>query len=429
MESTGFCIYGAIPPRLVVQYPVMYRGVINVLRSKSNHWSPQVIRLFGVASLWELAMSLAASFMGSWFWHIHTKPLHIIIYYLLLFLIMTLVFAWAAKKTRRVPIHIMMRLGIVIAMAYLTMTVVLGTTVRSLYLVLGALTGLSSGFYWLSLYMAAAFWIPSGQAEWYNASIGVVENVFAIAAPPLSGWIILSLHQTQGYRVIFAIAAGLLSIAGIVSPKPNTVIDYNALSSTPKDNTSPWRQVLQGMTMMGFRDGVLYIIPGLYLYIMTQNPVDLGFYFTMEGVLQIIAFYGLSHWVGLQHVPVIRRIGLVLSVISGSFLFILPKTPGLFIFGGLVALTYPIYKIALEARALELIQQTTPEQAERNRLTSTKEFWLNLGRLMSFIILAVLLVFVHLPLLNWLPLLLAAWPLTTMMVYLRLPPPTIESTP
>lgn len=377
----------------------------------------KVIRLFTVASLWELAAALASSFTGAWFWDIHTSIGAIVFYYVILFLMMMGVFLSGPWLGRVMNSQQMILWGMALYIVYLLLLLMLGSGSRQVYMLLGVLNGLSSGLYWLALYVATSFWVAQGAADWYNGWIGVIENGFAIVAPPIAGWTIAAFRQTRGYQVIFVLAIVLLVFAILVvrgGKPPDMVPEETEIA--PADRIL-WSRMLFSVATLGLRDGVLFVVPGLYLFVATGNPVLLGFYFTAQGSVETLAFYGVTRLSAAMRSAGLWWASIAVSLAGGLALAFLPLVPGVFAFGICMSLVYPIYKTAIESQALTVIQAFGHSLQERTSLTSNKEGWLNGGRMAS---LGLLLGFIE-----WFPahrlavmhMLLSVWPLTIVLIY------------
>lgn len=231
----------------------------------------QVRRLLVIAGLWELAMGWATSFIGAWFWHLHTPLSAIVLYYLLWFLVMGLVFGWGATTARRLAYQRLRGMGIVVALIYMGLLAVLGPASRHVSWLVAILTGLSSGFYWVSLYVGGAASVSSEQAAWYNAWIGILENVFAIAGPPVAAGIIVAFASGVGYRVVFGLAMTVLAVALILG-SGSARHPAMAVATEPPPQKA-LQHVRWSMAALGLRDGLLFFIPGLYLFMVTRNPL------------------------------------------------------------------------------------------------------------------------------------------------------------
>lgn len=360
------------------------------------------LRRFLVPGLWEIATTAAASYTGAWLWRIQTPLDRVILYYLLWFGVMTGIFGVGAVNRHGVTGRTMQNLGLIVAIVYLGAFAALGSAARGWVWALAGLTGLASGLYWLALYAQAAHTVHSSQGAQYTAWLGVVETSAGVAVPPLTGLAIATLPGLMGYRLIFLGAAVLVCVALALSRnEPGESMKQEPVDREPA--SARWHLVLYSMAALGLRDGVLFFIPGLYLFVVTGRPVLLGTYLALAAAIQTLAFwvYGQRPWHPL--------ITLATSLAGGAALWLAPPVPGIFALGLLTGAIYPAFKVPLESHALTVIQALSPSSGEGVRRTSAKELALNLGRVAGFAALWLVVVFVPHPILAMREILIG-WP-------------------
>ncbi len=303
---------------------------------------------------------------------------------------MTGVFGVAAVTRYPAASRTMQALGLSVAIIYLGAFAVLGSDARGWVWALAGLTGLGSGLYWLALYAQAAHTVHASQATQYTAWLGVVETGAGVAVPPLTGLVIAALPGLVGYRLIFLGAAVLVAVALTLSqiePGESTLREPADLEPA----SAQWRLTLYSMAALGLRDGVLFFIPGLYLFVLTDRPALLGTYLALVAAVQTVAFwvYGHRPWPPLATLAV--------SLAGGATLWLAPPVPGIFALGLLTGATYPAFKVPLESQALTAIRDLSSSVGLEVRLTSVKELALNVGRVAGLGVLWLVIVLVAHP--------------------------------
>lgn len=381
-----------------------------------------VTRLFFITTGWTLAMYSASNFIGAWFWDIGTGLRPILLFYTILFVVMVASFASASKIRGRLSSPTMMALGIVLNALYLALLLILKTKTRQYFIPLAVLDGLSSSFYWLSLFVLAASWVKSGQASWYNSWTGTIEAVLGLVAPPLSGWIIQAVPGLNGYRVVFFVA--FLSLLGATwlilagrHERLDAVPTLPAAVREPLPKVVGWRRLAWSFWTLGMRDGMYFFVPSLLLYIITRSTLLLGAFNAMQAAIEGIVFWVLTRSQG----PLSGRWGMVIATVisvSALGLIVIPLNAStLFALGAAIALSYPSFKVILESSALTAITHYGRNEQERTQLTGLKEVWINSGRLFSLVFLLVLLSFLgpfHIPEFRWI---LGLWALVPLGMY------------
>ena len=353
-----------------------------------------------VPALWEVATTAAASFTGAWLYRINTPLPTIVVYYLIWFGVMAAVFGAGASLRRALAVDTVQSMGLGVATLYLILFATLGTDSRAWVWALAVLIGAASGLYWLALYVQAALTIQTGDAAAYTSWLGMLETGAAVIVPPLTGWIVASFPGILGYRLVFCGAAALVVGALFVSrkhPSSSAVVRPRQQS----DHVSGWRPVLWTMALLGLRDGVLFFLPGLYLFFRTGNSVWLGAYLSTQAAVQTAAFWLFGRW------PWHPAWTLVAALLGGLAIGTFPPVLGVFALGLSSGATYPAFKVPLESHALEAIQKLPA--SDQFRRTSQKEWALNTGRMGGYVIVWDLVQTVTHPM-PALRTLLALWP-------------------
>lgn len=347
------------------------------------------VRLFVVAALWELAMAGAVSFSGAWFWRIHTPVATILAYYGVWFLTMLAVFVWGETRGGRIGRRRIHAAGLAAAILSLGIYAWLGPASRAFVFELAVLTGLSGSLYWLALYIAGAEGLGKGRGRWYNAWIGVVESGASLLSPPAAGAIIAALPGVAGYRWVFGGAMALLAVALATVWTTPDAPDRPLSRPTPPARRLPrdLQALAPALFLLGVRDGAIFFLPGLLLFVATGHALLLGTYAAVQAAIQTVAFWLMTRPRIDPNRFRIRQVALALAVLAALPLATLSVVPAIFLFGSLSSLVYPVYKVQLEGQALQAIQAASPRPPEQVALTSRKELWINGGRVTAFAVL------------------------------------------
>lgn len=342
-------------------------------------------------------MYSASNFIGAWFWDIGTGLRPILLFYTTIFVVMVASFALASRIRQAMSSPAMMTMGIILNALYLALLLVLQTKTRDYYIPLAILDGLSSSFYWLSLFVLASSWVQAGQASWYNSWTGTIEAILGLVAPPLSGWIIHLLPGLNGYRTVFFVAfLSLLACAWLIlagqarTPQRDLNVVPHVLGRRPQ--IPGWTRLCWSFWGLGLRDGMYFFVPNLLLYIVTGSTVLLGFFTAMQAALEGLVFWALTRSGADEKTRRRQLIAATLISLAALGLFMQPlNAASLFALGAVIAISYPAFKVTLETAALTAISRHGRSEEERTQLTGLKEVWINVGRLLSLVFLVVLL--------------------------------------
>jgi MFS family permease len=365
-----------------------------------------------------MAMAAAVSFSGAWFWQIHTRIPTVFLYYAVWFLTMLAVFAWGQARGGRIGRRRIHTGGLAAGIACMGVFAGLGPASRSLVFPLAILTGLSGSLYWLALYIAGAEELSQGQGRWFNAWIGVVESGASLVAPPLAGAIIAALPGLSGYRWVFGGATVLLGAAlALVLSSPTRGGEVRTARSPRLAVPERLRALAPALFLLGLRDGALFFLPGLLLFIVTSRALLLGTYSAAVAGIQTAAFAMMSRPATERHLVQLRRGACTITVLSTLSFAVLPLVPAIFLYGCLGALVYPVYKVQLESYALHAIQASSRHSGDQVTLTSRKELWINGGRVTAFALLWMIAVVSISDLESALTWTLAAWGTLTIALH------------
>ncbi|MCY0877542.1 MAG: hypothetical protein OWU84_01150 [Firmicutes bacterium] len=381
-----------------------------------------VRRLFLINTGWTLALYLASSFVGAWFWQIGTGMRPIVLFYAILFSVMVVAFAVSSRVRLPLSSAALLTLGILLNACYLFLLFLLKTASRHLVVLLAVLDGAAGSFYWLSLFVLAASWVPPQQVTWYNSWTGTLEAILGLAAPVLSGLVIRSFRGLAGYRVIF-LTAFLALVAAAALAWVRTPQEARGRRLTPGPplyafSIPGWRRLLWSFLLLGLRDGVYFFVPGLMVYIVTHNALWLGVYNAVTAGVQGLGFWILTRSAAQRRTTAGLRVATGLALV-GLVLWMVPLSAWTLMgLGVLISLSYPPFKVRLESAALIAISQHSRSEDDRARLTSVKEVWINVGRLASlcFFLLVLGLAPGPVPLL-WIRDVLGGWALIALMLY------------
>jgi hypothetical protein len=236
----------------------------------------------------------------------------------------------------------------------------------------------------------AARWVAPEQSRWYNSWAGAIEAGLGLAIPPASGALIRLLPDRLGYHVIFGLGvASLTTAAVILMPARRDVAVVPTSRPSPRSRRPPigrrWFWLLLSFSSLGLRDGLYFVIPGLLLFIVSQNAEWLGLYTAMQALLEGGIFFLLAHWQKLAKSRATLVTAATVSLLGVAWIWLPLRPVALFGLGALVACAYPPLKVALESRALEQIQRASTGPAGDTHLTAVKEVAINGGRVVSLL--------------------------------------------
>jgi YQGE family putative transporter len=231
--------------------------------------------------------------------------------------------------------------------------------------------------------------------------VGAVTSVTGVAAPLFSGLVISMVAGIGGYLLVFAAALALYTVALILSSGVPTgppmqlqpMSDSWQVIADRKD----WAQIIKTVIVRGTREGITGIAGLFLIYFATKSAALVGIYTAVTALARMTASLLVT-----RHVRYGHQIGsMVLGVagITGAGLLLLGGSswPWVFGYGALFALTLPFYMIPAETIPLGIMDKDPRITQRRVSYTLSREVGLNIGRLLTVIILALALHWVAAP--------------------------------
>ena len=190
-------------------------------------------------------------------------------------------------------------IGIVIYnILYITL-IVLGENAARYYYVLGLLSGVAGGFYWMCYSDLLTDYTRNDNRDKALAIISISSSGVNLVAPLVSGLIISVIPNMGGYFCVFglALAIALLTCFGLARlPKKQGEQNESkykaALRMVFQDRC--WMTGMTGMLFSGIREGAFSFILSVLLFEMVNNEMLTGFNTFLMGAAAIGAYVLMS---------------------------------------------------------------------------------------------------------------------------------------
>ncbi|PYI53167.1 MFS transporter [Paenibacillus flagellatus] len=296
---------------------------------------------------------------------------------------------WAAGKW--VKEHNKMnslRLGVAISAVFYTIVLVLQQQAVHYVWLLGAVQGLSSGFFWLA-FNVVYFEVTSPEnRDRFNGWAGLLGSGIGMIAPWISGWLITGMPGTNGYRLIFAISLGVFVVGVVFSfflkkRKVPGTYEWAHGYRTLAQRRGPWKTVFGALVAQGIREGVFGFLIGLMVYIATSNEMKIGNFSLITSAVALFSFYAVGKWLK----PAYRKGGMIVGVLA-MILVIVPffwqvSYATLLVFGIGTALFIPLYTVPMTSSVFDIIGQDRESAEHRVEYVVLRELGLNFGRMLG----------------------------------------------
>ncbi|TCP58904.1 YQGE family putative transporter [Tumebacillus sp. BK434] len=353
----------------------------------SSKWLLSINTLFAGAS------ALSNTFLNIYLWKFLQSVEQIAIYNFYIFLFSAIgytIAGWIAKKSDRLYT---LRIGVAILALFYILIISFGSRAVSLYVLLGVLQGLGTGFFWLS-YNVLVFEVTEPETrDEYNGANGFLFAVATMAAPLLAGRILSTLPM-KGYTIIFTVSFALFLTAVLItwklSPRagPPSYDLYAGFS--PQEHKNVWRKMLTMSFSMGFREGTLAFLPFLLVFVITQDELTASRYLLFTSAGSLLAYYVVKKFLtNARRMTFVTTAAMMLGLSVLLLLFEVNKV-SLFVFGIANALFTPLLVIPYSCLTYDVMGQL-PEAVHRKvEYIVIREAVVNTGRCLSILALILL---------------------------------------
>jgi len=348
----------------------------------------QAVLLLAVQGLYAAATALSGTFVPIYLWKTSQSLLVVGWFTLWQYAIAGLTFWIAGKWVKERNKMNSLRLGIVLSGLFYCVILLLDRQATHYVMLLGALSGLASGFFWLA-YNVVYFEITEpDNRDKFNGWAGLLASAAGIFAPWISGMLIVAFAGGAGYRLIFTISLIIFGVCAATSfwlkkRKSTGSYSWGYGFRRLRDDDPGWRAVFLSLIAQGVREGVFMFLIGLLVYLVTRNEQTLGTYSLWTSLVGLIAFLLVGRLLTMRNrVPAMLIGAVMLTLVILPLLWRLDYTTLLW-FGIGTALFLPLYTIPMTSSVFDRIGATTEAASRREEFIVLREAGLVLGRLIG----------------------------------------------
>ncbi|SEB96965.1 MFS transporter [Paenibacillus sp. GP183] len=363
-------------------------------RKWSGKLDPQSILLLLVNGLFTVASLLSGSFVGVYLWKAKNDLALLGWFALSGHVAMAVTFWLAGKWVKEHNKMNCLRMGVIVSALFYLLVLWLGTRAMELVLVLGVVQGIGSGFFWLAFNVVYFEVTNPENRDRFNGLAGLIGSGAGMAAPWISGALIVHMAGASGYRLIFTLSLGVFMIGVIVSfflKKRKVAGTYEWLlpirSISSKD--TPWRPVSAALVAQGIREGVFAFLIGLMVYIATASEERLGTFLLITSGVSLISFWATGKWMKKRNRNRAMFIGALAMTIVILPFFWKVNMVTLLIYGIGTALFLPLYSIPVISTVFDLIGGNDQSVSRREEYIVLRELALNAGRMLGVLLFII----------------------------------------
>ncbi len=369
--------------------------------AKGSHLTKNEILLLAVAAIYNLCAVMASVFMNVYL-YIYTGSLVIMAVYTAIRIAMfPPFFTLAGKMARRYNFSLTLCIGLILLAVQLAMVLFLNEqfAIYSWLVYLVALVyGIGESFLWCSINSLMQIVTTPETRSTFVTWQGICNNIASIAAPVLSGLIIMiSPNDTEGYIHIFQLVLVVYVVLVVLGfqikakakDKPFSTMRCLRLSKVEK-REERWKINSVGTYLYGINNSLALMLSGLLVYNATGSSGGLySNLLAVFAVMAIIAYFLCSKTMSRPKILKYYIRGSIFLASATIVLALVPNIWGALYYGIVNALSTPFYSNAYTLLGLSAIGAYEGEENVTGRVIA-RETYLSFGRVsgMALIVLA-----------------------------------------
>lgn len=373
--------------------------------------------LLTVQGLVAVANALSGTFVNVYLWKARQEFGFIGWFTLISHLAMALTFWLAGKWVKEHNKMNCLRAGVAVSALFYMLVLWFGAGAVDYYMLLGVIQGVASGLFWLAFNVVYFEVTNPGNRDRFNGWGGLLGSGAGMIAPWISGFLIVYLKQTNGYRVIFTISLVVFIVGVIFSfflkkRKSHGHYEWLLTVSTLREKGTVWRTVFLGLIAQGMREGVFGFMIALLVFVHTGNEMKLGNFSLITSAVALVSFMITGRLLKPGYRKGAMLIGAVMMVLVILPFFWKVNFFTLLLFGIGVGLFFPMYSIPMTSSVFDLIGGNEDSVKHREEYIVMREIALNIGRVSGTAVFIAVVTFTSSPsVMNWLLLVIGSTPL------------------
>ncbi len=173
--------------------------------------------LLVVGVLFTTSTSLSGTFVNVYLWRAKSDFGMIGYFNFFHYLSIPAAFYMGGRLTRRNSASLSLRIGLILHMAFFLSILAVKLRAPAFAVPLGILLGLAAGFYWIAFQILTFDLTSRMNRDTYNSTLGTLFSISNMLSPLTSGYIISTMPEFNGYRLIFLISAALYTAIWLIS--------------------------------------------------------------------------------------------------------------------------------------------------------------------------------------------------------------------
>jgi len=380
----------------------------------------QAIIALIIHGFFQIGASMSGLFLNLYLWRL-TEDLAVnAVYNIVMFATTPLAFAlggWISKRKDRMFTY---RLGIFMIAIFYLLVVIVQEQVVPYFILFALFNSLASGFYWTG-YLVLQYDVSTDVNRARFLAINMVTfNAAGIAGPALAGSIIQRAEGLTGYIFIFSIASIMFLIAAIISfripvMKSHHKAYYLKYMGLVMQRNKQWVKGLFSFLVLGLLQGIMLFLPNIMLFRTVGREDWVGYLGVFFSLLIVATGYVISRRSQKENISKYMIYSVTGVALGSIFLLIEVQLWSVILFMILYSICNPVTVNSLTSYYYSLISGLPLKGQLRVESVVMRELFLNIGRVISIVLLIVLVKDLESA---WLPVVLLAMALMQYMLIL-----------
>ncbi|UFT97791.1 MFS transporter [Radiobacillus kanasensis] len=346
--------------------------------------------LLTIGGLYALGIFLSNTFVNIYLWKQSGQYVDIALYNLAVYVLQPLTFIVAGRFAKKIDRVIVLRLGVSFLSLFFLTVLLVGENAATFNMLLGALLGLGSGFYWLAFNVLIFEVTEPETRDFFNGFQGILQSLGGAVGPVLAGYIISRFNNFQGYTIIFSISFVMFILAVICTMfmkrrSAEGKFQLRRILQERKHNKD-WKHILHANLSQGLREGMFVFVISIWVFIATQSELALGTFNLVFSGVSFIFYYVATRIIK----PHMRKWAVFvggLTLYLAIFLILLETSyTTLLIYGAIIGIGYPTLFVPYMSMTFDVIGKGWKAAEMRIEYIVVRELFTNIGRVSSIII-------------------------------------------
>lgn len=358
-------------------------------KNPDQQLSRNAVILLVIGSLFVLANGLSTVFVTVFIWKITKSYVQVSLYNASIYCFMVLGFILSGVISRRKGIPYCLRAGMLCLIVYFIAVLWLKSESVRYLLLLGIPYGLGYGLFYYSNNTLLYYYTSETNRGIYLGISNALGAIMGILAPTVSGAIIVSGHELQGYQYVFFITFAIYVISCVISYFLESRVqegDFSMKRILSYSTHPDWNYIMKSNFFLGFREGAIYFIIDILYFLTFRNELSLGGFTTLISMIGVISSIMIGKYVTLKNSYRSILIGSIMTLTATLILVLHTSVQTVVIYGVLTNIFNNCWLIPFYMIQYQVAQGVMNNRETMGDFMIAREIPLAMGRVVGILL-------------------------------------------